>query len=83
MPKRRKRRRRELRAEGSIPYTKGEVNKLIDDLVHPLKKTHWAFILVDEAFHMINEGDIAQSLAKFAEYSLPELVKIFLKKKKS
>jgi len=83
MPKRRRRRRRVPRAKGGAPYTKGEVNKLIDDLIHPLKKTHWAFILIDEAFHMINEGEIAQSLAKFAEYSLPELVRIFLKKKES
>jgi len=82
MSKRRRRKRRQPRTVGSAPYTKGEMNMLIDGVFHPLKKTHWAFIFVDEAFHMINEGDVAQSLAKFVEYSLPELVKIFLKKKK-
>jgi len=61
-------------------YTKGEINILIDSTMHPLKKVHWAFSLLDEAMHMINEGDIEQSLYKFAKYSLPELVKRFLKK---
>ena len=51
---------------------------MIDGVLHPLKKTHWVFVLVDEAFHIINEGDIEQSLVKFAQYSLPELVKILV-----
>ncbi|TMI10414.1 hypothetical protein E6H34_00050 [Candidatus Bathyarchaeota archaeon] len=82
MSKGRRKRRGQRDTESSSPYTKGEVNVLIDGVLHPLKKTHWVFVLVDEAFHIINEGDIEQSLVKFAQYSLPELVKIFLKKRK-
>jgi len=56
---------------------------LIDDILYPLKKTHWVFILVDEALHMINEGDIEQSAYKFVQFSLPEPLRKFLKKNKS
>jgi hypothetical protein len=81
MPKRKRRSRRQASIEGGSPYSKGQVNRLIDDAVHPLKKTHWVFILVDEALHMINEGDIQQSAYKFVQYSLPELLQKLLKKK--
>jgi len=76
------RRRRRTRKNKTRPvFTKGEMNKLIDDTVHPLKKLDWSFTVVDEALHMINEGDIQQSVIKFVEYSLPEILKRFLKKK--
>jgi len=62
-------------------FSKGQVNRLIDDVVHPLKKLDWSFTVVDEALHMINEEDILDSLIKFVEYSLPEILKRILKKK--
>ena len=62
-------------------FSKGQVNRLIDDAIHPLKKMDSSFTIIDEALHMINEGDIQQSLIKFVEYSLPEILKELLKKK--
>ena len=62
-------------------FSKGQVNRLIDEAIHPLKKMDWSFTIIDEALHMINEGDIQQSVIKFVEYSLPEILKRFLKKK--
>ena len=77
-PKRRKRRKAARKARPI--FSKGQVNRLIDDAVHPLKKLDWSFTVIDEALHMINEGDIQQSVIKFVEYSLPEILKRFLKK---
>ena len=78
-PKRRMRRKAARKASPIV--SKGQVNLLIDDAVHPLKKLDWSFTVIDEALHMINEGDIQQSVIKFVEYSLPEILKRFLKKK--
>jgi hypothetical protein len=79
---RRQDKKRKANRERSL-YSHGELNSLIDDVVHPLKKMHWAFILVDEALHMINEGDIEQSARKFVQFSLPEILQKLLKKRKS
>ena len=83
MTRGRRKRHRPVSNEGRPIYSKGQLNMLIDDILHPLKKTHWVFILVDEALHMINEGDIEQSAYKFVQFSLPEPLRKFLKKNKS
>ena len=31
-----------------MPYTTDQVNALIDDILEPLKKTHWVFKIVHE-----------------------------------
>ena len=81
MAKPRRRRRRKVTRKDRPVFSKGQVNRLIDDVVHPLKKLDWSFTVVDEALHMINEEDILDSLIKFVEYSLPEILKRILKKK--
>jgi len=74
------RRRRKKSRKARPVFSKGQVNRLIDEAIHPLKKMDWSFTIIDEALHMINEGDIQQSVIKFVEYSLPEILKRFLKK---
>ena len=81
MPRGQKGKHRRSQRKGGLPYTTGQVNALIDDIFHPLKETHWLFILVDEAAHMINEGDLEQSFYKFMKYSFPELLKKLFEKK--
>jgi len=81
MPKVKKGKHRRLQGKIGLPYTTGQVNALIDDIFEPLRETHWVFILVDEAAHMINEGDLEQSFYKFVQYSLPDLLKKLFKKK--
>ena len=76
-----KRKHRRPQTKSGLPYTTGQVNALIDDIFHPLKETHWVLILVDEAAHMINEGNLEQSFYKFMQYSFPELLKKLFKKK--
>jgi len=72
---------RRSRNKSGIPYSIGQLNMLIDDIFEPLKETHWIFILVDEAAHMINEGDLEQSFYKFMQYSFPDLLRKLFKKK--
>ena len=81
MAKPRRRRRRKMSRKDRPVFSKGQLNRLIDDVVHPLKRIDWSFTVVDEALHLINEGDIQQSIIKFVEYSLPEILKKLLKKK--
>ena len=59
-------------------YSKGEVNRLVDDLVHPLIKENEILVVVDEIAHGIIEGDIEESIVKFTRYRLPWLVRKLL-----
>ena len=54
-------------------YTKGELNKLIDSLVHPLSKENAGFMLVDGVLHGIVEQDPPASVRKFVKYNLPKI----------
>jgi hypothetical protein len=56
------------------PYTKGELNKLIDSLCHPLSKTDKRFILVDVLLHAMVEQNPPESVLKFIRYSLPKIM---------
>jgi hypothetical protein len=71
---REKRRARKRR----VPYSKGQVNRLVDDLVHPwIEQNEW-FILLDEAAHGIVEGNMEETIIKFARYRLPGLLRLLL-----
>lgn len=65
------------------PYTKGEINKFIDSLIHPLAKTDKRFILVDGLLHGLVEQDPPQSVRKFVKYNLPELIRQLEKSSKN
>ena len=69
--------RRRRRASSSI-YTKGEVNKIVDSLAHPLIKKSKVFRIFDELAHVAIEGDLRESLVKFIRYSLPVIVRELL-----
>lgn len=56
-------------------YTKGELNKLIDSLCHPLFKANKDFILVDGLLHAMVEQDPPRTVKKFIKYNLPKLLK--------
>ena len=64
------------------PYTKGELNKLIDNLCHPLFKTNEGFILVDGLLHGLVEQNPPITIRKFIEYNLPKLIDQIKKKTK-
>ena len=55
-------------------YTKGELNKLIDSLCHPLLKTNKGFVLVDGLLHAMVEQNPPETVLKFIRYSLPKIM---------
>ena len=57
------------------PYSEGEINKLIDTLIHPLERADKRFVLVDGLLHGLVEQNPPTSVKKFIKYNLPELVK--------
>jgi hypothetical protein len=65
------RKRRRTRKKKRSSYTVGEINKLIDVLIHPLAEKDKSFILLDGVLHAFNERDPPQSLLKFIKYNLP------------
>jgi hypothetical protein len=68
--KRAKRRRKRKSA-----YTKGELNRLIDGICHPLRESDKRFFLLDGFLHALVERDPPQTVRKFVKYNLPEIVK--------
>jgi len=73
LPKKRKRRK-------SAPsvYTKGELNAITDDLLHPLIKKHKDLRILDEMAHVVIEGDLRESFIKFLKFTLPQIVRELL-----
>ena len=65
---RKKRRRRKQ------PYSKGALNRMIDDVLHPLYKINGGFVLVDGVLHGMVESDPPQSVVKFIRYNLPKIL---------
>jgi hypothetical protein len=57
------------------PYSKGEINKLIDTLIHPLERTDKRFVLVDVLLHGLVEQNPPQTVRKFIKYKLPDLIR--------
>jgi len=54
--------------------TKGEINRVIDSVIHPLFRKSKAFIIVDGIAHAINEKNPVESTIKFARYNLKYLI---------
>jgi hypothetical protein len=63
-------------------YSKGELNQLIDSLLHPLAtgENAVAILLLDGVLHSAVEQDPGQSMQKFIRYSLPKILKTSKKK---
>lgn len=56
-------------------YSKGQLNYIIDDAIHPLADKNAGFLLADEILHMLVEQDLGVSLRKFVRYNLPQIIK--------
>jgi hypothetical protein len=55
-------------------YSKSDVNKIIDSLLHPLINEYPFLRLVDGLLHAINENNPKESLEKFVRYHGYELI---------
>lgn len=63
-------------------YTRGELNRLIDSLCHPLFKTNEGYILVDGLLHGLVEQNPPITIRKFIKHNLPKLIEQIKKKTK-
>ena len=61
------------------PYTRGDLNKVIDIICHPLFKTSESFRLVDGFLHGLIEQNPQATVRKFVKYNLPALTKLLEK----
>ena len=68
LKKRRKKRHLKL-------YSTGELNKIIDALIHPFFAEKRSSVILDGAVHALLEKDVPKSLGKFVKYNLPQLLK--------
>jgi len=62
--------------------TKGQLNRLIDDLIHPYFTEYPALIIVDSLLHAMVEQDPDMSLRKFVRYNIPKLLRSLTQKQK-
>ena len=62
-------------------YSKGEVNRLIDGLLHPLFDINPAFSLADTILHGLIEQNPPETALKFLRYNLPRIIREVTEKK--
>lgn len=55
-------------------YTIGELNKLVDSVMHPLAKSNPSIMILDGIVHAILEQNPSESTVKFIKYNLPKLL---------
>jgi len=55
-------------------YSKGEINRLIDSLLHPLFNLNPAFNIVDTILHSFVEQNPPESALKFLRYNMPLII---------
>ena len=55
-------------------YTIGEVNRLIDSLLHPLAKEDGRILIIDGFLHALVENNPPLSARKFLAYNLPTVL---------
>ena len=56
------------------PYTKGQFNRAVDSIFHPLFQTNEGFILVDSLLHAVIEKNPSSSIRKFIKYNIPKIL---------
>jgi hypothetical protein len=63
-------------------YTEGEVNRLIDGLIHPLAKRYPELLILDGIIHSLIEKNPPESTVKFIQYNLPGLLVELLRRRR-
>ena len=72
--------KRRKKSRGKKLYSPGELNYMIDAVIHPLYKKSQSLRLLDGAVHAIIEQNPRMSIKKFVKYNLPEIAKKILEK---
>jgi hypothetical protein len=60
-------------------YSKGEVNRLVDSVLHPMFDHGTVFMVIDTMFHGLVEMNPRVTVKKFARYTLPKIIEEILK----
>jgi hypothetical protein len=60
-------------------YTPGELNRLVDAILHPLARHNPSLMLLDGLIHSVIEKNPKQSVVKFVQYDLPKVVEAYQK----
>ena len=60
-------------------YSKGKLNQLVDDLIHPLSERNPELMILDAALHGLVEQNPPETVKKFIRYSLPKIIDEILK----
>jgi hypothetical protein len=58
-------------------YSKGDINRLIDTLLHPLFDHSPELMVLDSVLHSIVEQNLTETTQKFIRYNLPKIIKEF------
>ena len=56
------------------PYSDGELNRLIDALLHPIGRQHPEILILDGILHGIVEQNPTESILKFIHYNGAKLL---------
>jgi len=65
---------RSKKARTEIVYSRGEINRLIDGVCHPLSKANPAMLMLDGLLHGTVEMNPPLSVKKFLKHNVPRLI---------
>jgi hypothetical protein len=60
-------------------YSKGELNRVIDSVFHPLFDRSSTFMVIDTVLHGLVEQNPTVTVRKFTRYNLPKIIEEILK----
>lgn len=67
------------RRKNKKQYSRGELNRLVDSVFHPLCNRSSVFIVADTVLHGLIEQNPKLTVRKFARYNLPKIIEEILK----
>jgi hypothetical protein len=66
---------RSRRKRQGIKVTKGDLNRLIDDIFHKRFSENVGFVIVDGLLHAVVERNPDESIRKFVRFNVPVLIR--------
>ena len=73
---------RSRRKRRGIKVTKGDLNRLIDDIFHRHFSENVGFVIVDGLLHAVVERNPDESIRKFVRFNVPVLIREMARKRR-
>ena len=70
------------RKRRGIKVTKGDLNRLIDDVFHRHFSENVGFVIVDGLLHAVVERNPDESIRKFVRFNVPVLIREMARKRR-